>query len=77
MLHHAARSEWRTYSSSQTPGATSLASRSTNSSSKRPIAMVKCRMHQTTQAQGTRKIGGIPHLPACKAEEGMPRRKAI
>ena len=54
---------------------TALASRSTNSPNKRPIAIVKCKMHKTTQARGNCKIHCVLQPTACK--EGVPRRKAV
>ena len=56
-------------------GLTPLASRSTNSPNKRPMAIVKCKMHKTTQARGNFKIPCILQPAACK--EGVPRRKAV
>ena len=54
---------------------TALASRSTNSPNKRPMAIVKCKMDKTTQAHGNCKIRCILQLAACK--EGVRRRKTM
>ena len=54
---------------------TALASRSTNSPNKRPMAIVKCKMHKTTQATGNRTICYALQPAACK--EGVPRKKAV
>ena len=54
---------------------TDLASRSTNSPNKRPMAVVKCKMHKTTHARGNVKIRCVLQLAAYK--EGVPRRKAV
>ena len=54
---------------------TDLASRSTNSPNKRPMAIVKCKMHKTTQARGNFKIRFVLQQAACRLE-GVPRRKA-
>ena len=54
---------------------TNLASRSTNSLNKRPMAVVKCKMHKTTQARGNLKMGCVLQPAACT--DGVPRRKAV
>ena len=54
---------------------TILASRSTNSPNKRPMAVVKCKMHKTTQARGNCKILCVLQPAVCK--EGVPMRKAV
>ena len=54
---------------------TNLASRWTNSPNKRPMAIVKCKMHKTTQARGNCKIVCVLQPAACK--EGVPRRKPV
>ena len=54
---------------------TPLASGSTNSPNKRPMAIVKCKMHKTTQARGSFKMGCVLQPAACK--DGVPRRKAV
>ena len=54
---------------------TNLASRSTNSPNKRPMASVKCKMHKTTQARGNFKIHCVLQPVACK--EGVPKRKVV
>ena len=54
---------------------TNLASRWTNSPNKRPMDIVKCKMHKTTQARGYFKMRCVLQPAACK--EGVPRRKAV
>ena len=54
---------------------TNLASRSRNSPNKRPMAIVKCKMHKTTQARGNYKMGCVLQPAACK--DCVPRRKAV
>ena len=54
---------------------TNLASQATNSPNKRPMAIVKCKMHKTTQARGNFKMGYVLQPAACK--DGVPRRKAV
>ena len=52
-----------------------LASLSRNSPNKRPVAIVRCKMHKTTQPRGNFKMGCVLQPAACK--EGNPRRKAV
>ena len=54
---------------------TDLASRSTDSPYKWPMAIVKGKMHKATQARGNFKIRCVLEPAACK--EGVPRRKAV
>ena len=51
-----------------------LVSTSTNFLSKRPIAIVKCKIHNTTEARGKCKIGCV--LQPVAGKEGLVRRKA-
>ena len=54
---------------------TALACRSTNSPNKRDIAIVQCKMHNTTQAGGNFKIRYVLQPTVCK--ESVPRSKAV
>ena len=54
---------------------TNLASWLINFPNKRPMAIVKWKMHKTTPARGNFKIRCVLQPAACK--EGVPRRKAV